>query len=1504
VVLEGYECLPSRAALERVAPLGAGEEFLFCLTGASRAELTQALQRLEQRAGATPRPELSELYRDQLNPQDPGSERPLAISLVARNLAELAALCAQGVKLVAAEPDEAGALLHPSLRDRLFFSAKPLGSEGKIGFVYPGSGNHYPGMGMELSARWPEIYRRQDGENQRLRDQFQPDQFWNGAPAEEIDDNHLAVIFGQVATGCAVSDLVRSFGIKPDAVIGYSLGESAGLIASRAWQERDLMLSRMQASTLFTRDLAGECRAAQRAWGESAGKEINWSIGVVDVPAREVRRALKKTSRVYLLIVNTPDECVIGGDVKWVKHLVAMLDCRFFPLQGVTTVHCEVAREVAAPYRDLHLFTTNQPDGVTFYSGAAGSSYAVNRRSAADSILAQAIEGIDFPKVIEAAYADGVRYFIEMGPGGSCSRMISRILSGRPHVARSACLPGVDANSAILRLLAQLSAEGIPVKLESLHAVAPVPTLPGKGTRAAGSALRFSTGGAPFQPAPPKREVPVAASSTTPFEATLAESLTRRETASQATEPATASVKRPASTPAGTPGATPNLSPVSRQQSEPAGSIPGEPKAFVQAMAPTQTLSQGMAAASVTREFIAPQALPQAPAFVAAQAVSLAGEVAAGQVQPLISEFASAQDARLQAHEAYLRVAERLSRSMAETLALQISLQHQCLAAGAPLEETASPEPVRERAAADRGAQKARMTAPTLPPAFDRDMCLEFATGSVERMLGAAFAEADRYPTRVRLPAEPLMLVDRIVTLEGEPKSMTRGRVVTEHDVHPGAWYLDGGRIPTCIAVEAGQADLFLSGYLGIDFITQGMAVYRLLDAMVTFHRELPGPGETISYDIHIERFFRQGDTYLFRFHFEATVNEEPLLSMRNGCAGFFSEAELNAGKGIVRGALDLRPRTGNLPADWEELVPMEPASYSAEALQALRAGDLAGCFGVRFSGLNLQRPLTIPGGAMQLVHRVMELQPKGGRYQMGFIRAEADIHPDDWFITCHFVDDRVMPGTLMYECCMHTLRIYLLRMGWVAETDGAAWQPVPGVASALCCRGQVLETTRIVSYEVTVRELGYRPEPYAIVDALMYADGRPIVEITNMSVRLTGTNRETLLGLWHGKAGAPDALTATPIAATGAPAAGRYDRKPAIYTKEQILAYSNGRPSDGFGDKYRIFDEGRKIARLPGPPFQFMDRVTALAGEPWQMVPGAMAEAQYDIPADAWYFAADRQPRMPFSVLLEAALQPCGWLAAYVGSALASPTDISFRNLGGNAVQHRTVTPESGTLTARATMTKVATSGGMIIQEFDFSVADRHGILYEGDTMFGFFAKDALANQVGIRDAAPYLPTAEEIRCGVNLPFPDASPFPEKQLRMIDQIELYAPKGGPAGLGYLKGTKEVDRDEWFFKAHFYEDPVTPGSLGLESFLQLVKFAAVERWGWREGDLLAAVALERRHRWVYRGQVVPTNSQVQVVVWITAVDDQEQVMAAAGFLSVDGRPIYQMNDFTLRLERA
>jgi len=1419
VILQGWENQPKTAEAERIRPLGGSREQLFAIPGESPAKVALRLEEL-RRLAAGGGSDLGALARSWHGTH--GSEAgDLAMALVARSREELEALLELGEHALASE--DGMPLPSPALRDRLFYTTRPLGSNSRLAFVFPGSGNHFAGMGMELSCRWPEIFRRQNGENLYLRSQFQPELFWNGAPAEEFDNDHRAVIFGQVATGCAVSDVVRSFGVTPTDIIGYSLGESASLFSSRAWRDRDGMLLQMYDSTLFTHDLAGECRAAARAWGLPAGKTVDWQIGVVSAPAKEVRRAIRMTTRVYLLIVNTQDECVIGGDAKGVKRVVAILGSRFFPLAGVTTVHCEVAREVAEAYRNLHLFPTDPPAGVTYYSGAEGGPFEVNRESAADAILAQALEGINYPAVITSAYDAGVRLFLEMGPGASCSRMISRILDGRPHLARSACAPGLDGEGAILRTLASLVAERVELDLSPLYLPGPA----GISAASTGPVATIPSGGRGFAPPlPPRRPEPRVTAPLPPAAAPVCAA------APAAVEP------KPAPVPA-----------------SPAAAVP------------------------------VPPATTSAPPAA----------------DPLLMEFARAQEAKVQAHESYLRVSDTLSGAMATALSLQLQLQ-QALGGESPVGAGFKPAPTTAPAPAHPSAR---------PCVFDREMCLEFATGSVGRMLGQDFSGADLFPTRVRLPDEPLMLVDRITLLEGEPKSMTHGRVVTEHDIHAGAWYLDGGRIPTCIAVEAGQADLFLSGFLGIDFITKGAAVYRLLDAVVTFHRGLPGPGEIISYDIHIERFFRQGDTWLFRFFFEATVGGEPLLSMRDGCAGFFSAAELEAGKGIVRPALDLRPTSGIRPADWQELVPMANESYDAPRLALLRSGDLAGCFGSLFAGLPISRPLTIPGGRMELVHRVMEILPRGGRYGEGFIRAEADIHPDDWFITCHFVDDRVMPGTLMYECCMHTLRIFLLRMGWVADAAGAVFEPVPGVASGLRCRGQVLETTKVVTYEVSIRELGYRPEPYVICDALMYADGKPIVEISNMSARLVGTTKEQLEALWQKRSPLShegrESINIPPLP----PGEGRGEgqpagiSKPAIYSKEQILAYSNGNPSAGFGDRYRIFDAGmgRKIARLPGPPFQFMDRVPAVRGEPWQMVAGAMAEAQYDLPQDAWFFAADRQPRMPFCVLLEAALQPCGWLAAYVGSALQSPSDISFRNLGGKAVQHRAITPDSGTLTCSATMTKVATSGGMIIQEFDFSVADSHGVLYEGDTMFGFFSKEALANQVGIRDARPYLPTAEETARGRSLEYPGDAPFPEKQLRMIDSIELFVADGGPKGLGYLRGMKRVDPDEWFFKAHFYEDPVTPGSLGLESFTQLLKFAAVERWGWREGDVFEAAALGATHRWLYRGQIIPANRKVTVEAWITGVDDERQLITGAGFLSVDGKTIYQMNDFTLRIAR-
>jgi acyl transferase domain-containing protein/3-hydroxymyristoyl/3-hydroxydecanoyl-(acyl carrier protein) dehydratase len=1408
---------PPATRVERIQPLGANGSALFAVEADDAGELVRGLDALSALARSHSGEHVETLARRWFagRPNDP--ERRLGLAVVAGSADDLRDRLAEARRRVEGQ----GAT--PALRseDRVHHSRTPLGSGAKVAFVYPGIGNHFAGMGRDLSARWPEVFRGLDAGTLRLRSQLAPGAGWDSAELPEFADQR-APILGQVVLGSAVSDLLRSLGVTPDAVIGYSLGESSALFATGAWADRDGMHARLDASPLFRTELAGPCDAARRAWGLGPGVPADWVAGVVPYPAETVREALAGIPRAYLLIVNTPRESVVGGRREAVGRLVETLGGLFVPLPLVSTVHCEIARQVEAEYRELHRLETTPPPGVRFYSAGWGRSYEPDRDSAAEAIVAQAVSTVDFPAVVRRAYDDGVRVFIEAGPGGSCSRMIRAILGDRPHLARPACVAGEDAVGTVLDLLARLIAERVRVDLVPLY---------GRESRAA--AIASVVGRAPH-----------AAS-------------TSEEDGVRGT-PGTGLRRLPPNSPAAA-GRHTIVVPVGGRPFD----VPSPP------------------APSPNDRPEGPLAVSDAPRFVPSVSAVMASPISNHDTRaepvtpsdPIALRVLATQTGQARAHESFLRASSRLAETMANHLAFQMSLVEALAASPAGLPQTEVP--AREKPVGP-------------PPVLDRDQCLEFAIGSVGKVLGPEFAGADAFPTRVRLPDEPLMLVDRIVTIEGEPLSMTSGRVVTEHDVKEGDWYLDGGKAPACIAIESGQADLFLSGYLGIDFITKGLAVYRLLDAAVVFHRELPRTGEVIRYDIKILRFFRQGDTHLFRFEFEGSIDGEPLLTMRDGCAGFFTEGELAAGRGVVHTALDLRPIPGKTTGGYRPLVPVGVESYDDWQVEALRSGDYAAAFGPAFEGLGLADPIRLPGGRMTLVHRIARLDPTGGRYGLGQIRSELDIHPDDWFLTCHFVDDQVMPGTLMYECCLHTLRVFLMRLGWVGESAGVAFEPVPGVASRLRCRGQVVGTTGKAVFELSIKELGYRPEPYAVADALMYADGKPIVEVVDMTLRLTGLTREAVERLWEGRA------------ATGSAA-----RSGPVFTREQVLAFALGRPSEAFGEPYRPFDEGRRIARLPAPPYSFLDRVMRAEAEPWVLRAGSSAEAEYDVAPDAWYFGAEGTGRMPFAVLQEVSLQACGWLSAYSGSALTDDEDLAFRNLGGEAELLAEVTPGSGTLTTRVTMTRVSRSGGMMIQNFDFETRAGDTPVYRGSTYFGFFRRAALADQVGIREATPYEPTADELARSRSFAYPREGAFPDDRLRMIDQIEAFVSDGGPHGLGYIEGTARVDPEAWFFQAHFYQDPVVPGSLGLESLLQLLKVVASERWGREFGPggfgFATAGPGIGSHRWIYRGQVVPGDRVVTTRAVVTARDDARRLVRADGFLSVDGRVIYGMSGFSVRV---
>ena len=376
------------------------------------------------------------------------------------------------------------------------------------------------------------------------------------------------------------------------------------------------------------------------------------------------------------------------------------------------------------------------------------------------------------------------------------------------------------------------------------------------------------------------------------------------------------------------------------------------------------------------------------------------------------------------------------------------------------------------------------------------------------------------------------------------------------------------------------------------------------------------------------------------------------------------------------------------------------------------------------------------------------------------------------------------------------------------------------------------------------------------------------------------------------------------------------------IFTREQLLQFSSGKPSLSFGDKYKIFDTKRKMARLPRPPYFFIDNIITINHKQWELVPGGWIEAIYNNPADAWYFTANDNNIMPYCILLEIALQPCGWLAAYAGSALTSEERLKFRNLDGNAVLYKNINKESNQLKTRCRLTKVSKAGGLLIEQFDVQVLQDNEIIYEADTTFGFFTEETLKQQTGIQNyddlndyellkhndsskkyyfekKAPLTPDDNNVD---SVEDKSISLIPSGALLMIDQVDIYQPKGGTKELGFIHATKKVDPDEWFFQAHFYQDPVCPGSLGIESFIQLLKVVAIDRFANLTNTHKIKMITGNKHSWTYRGQIIPTNNEIEVEADIIQLSEfPVPTIMATGYLKVDGLVIYKMENFGIQL---
>jgi 3-hydroxymyristoyl/3-hydroxydecanoyl-(acyl carrier protein) dehydratase len=859
--------------------------------------------------------------------------------------------------------------------------------------------------------------------------------------------------------------------------------------------------------------------------------------------------------------------------------------------------------------------------------------------------------------------------------------------------------------------------------------------------------------------------------------------------------------------------------------------------------------------------------LAEPEAAPAAQAPTFA-EPEAAPVAPLLAGAVEMLERVHRVHLDYLSGQSALHRQFLEQ---QARGQARLLAAMGVAEEQAPaalpvPPPV-----APTGERGAAFT-------MDRAALAVHAGGQISTVFGPRFAEQDAYPRQCRMPEPPLLLADRVTDLVAEPASMGRGVVWTETDVRADSWYLHQGRMPTGILIESGQADLLLISYLGCDLLNRGERVYRLLGCDMTILGDLPSPGETLRYEIHVDGHARQGDVRLFFFHYDCTVNGVPRIRVRGGQAGFFTTEELAASAGIL-----WDPATAVAAPDARLDPPAitgAPARYGPEALRAFAEGRPWECFGPAWAPCKAHvRTPNIQGGQMLFLEAVTAFEPTGGPWRRGYLRAETEIHPDDWYFAGHFKGDPCMPGTLMFEGSVQALSFTLAALGFTVERDGWRFQPVTGETVPMRCRGQVTPSSKRLVYEVFIEELISGPLPTVRADLLCTVDGLKAFHAKRFGLSLVpdwplGAQPELLLT-------APDPRAAT------LPNGHRFDQ-------DALIASAIGRPSAAFGHGYARFDGPERAPRLPGPPYHFISRVTEIHGEFGSMQAGIRAVTEYDIPQGAWYL--DDSGAMPFAVLLEAALQPCGWLATFVGCTLGAEQELFFRNLDGQLTlvgePSRTLRPGQGPLTAELGLERLSRSAGMILVAFTVSLRVGPHPVGSMSTVFGFFPAAALANQAGLP-----CPPAERARLSAaSAPVGEGALRRDGRLRLLDRVTGWWPEAGE-----LRAEKAVDPLSWYFKAHFFQDPVQPGSLGVEAMLEALEAAHRLHFGLCGAPAGGYSLVPGSLSWRYRGQVRPGDGDVVITATgLTFGGDAERGWVRGGAsLWIDGKRIYEASELGL-----
>ncbi|WP_411107251.1 SDR family NAD(P)-dependent oxidoreductase [Streptomyces sp. cmx-4-9] len=356
--------------------------------------------------------------------------------------------------VLAETPQEAVAALHGAARGERPAPASATArtvERGRVAFTFSGNGSQWPGMGAELLAAEPTFRRAVEAVAREL----DPLLGWSLTEAMATGDPERlrSTVVAQpllFAYQLGMVELLRAQGVRPQAVVGHSVGEIAAAHVAGAL------------------DLASAARvvaARSRAQEATAGTGRMAAIGLSELQLSEELAGC--TDLLALAGVNSRSDTTVAGDARAVAELTERLQDRGVFARQLDLDYAfhsaamdPIEGSLLAQLRGL----SSKAPQLTVASTVTGGLLPAGEQLDAEYWWHNVRRPVQFAPAVEALAADGCDVFVEIGPHAVLSPYLRRLLGGesRAEVVRTGSRRA-DGPAAVHGAVAHLLAAGVTV---------------------------------------------------------------------------------------------------------------------------------------------------------------------------------------------------------------------------------------------------------------------------------------------------------------------------------------------------------------------------------------------------------------------------------------------------------------------------------------------------------------------------------------------------------------------------------------------------------------------------------------------------------------------------------------------------------------------------------------------------------------------------------------------------------------------------------------------------------------------------------------------------------------------------------------------------------------------------------------------------------------------------------------------------------------------------------